>query len=318
MSSPGAKLRSALVTSSILIVGGLVVIALSRLARDISYQALIASLRSVPPRTIAAALATTVTSYVALMANDFSALRYARAKPPLTAVLLASFCGNVLGNVVGLGSLSGAAVRFRVYAAAGLSTGQIARVTIFIAAAFALGLTTTAGLGLGIGARAIGPLLGLSSLMLRCVGGLVLGLVATFLVFCATGRAPIRLGSMRVELPDCRLVVAQISMTTIDIGAAAATLWVLLPAIDVHFVGFVAIYAMALGLGILSHAPGGVGVFEAVVLFAIGAEGSASAIAAALVAYRAIYFLLPLLVAAALLAGSEIRRCLGAASGIER
>jgi phosphatidylglycerol lysyltransferase len=301
-----------------LIIGGLIVIALSRIVRDVSYEALMATLRSMPPRAIAAALAATVTSYVALMANDFSALRYARAKPPLTALLLASFCGNVLGNVVGLGSLSGAAVRFRVYAAAGLSTGQIARVTLFIAAAFALGLATTAGVGLGIGARAVGPLLGLSLLLLRCFGSLLLGFVAAFLVFCATGRAPISLGPIRVELPDCRLVAVQIVMTMIDIGAAAATLWVLLPAIDVHFAGFVAIYAMALGLGILSHAPGGVGVFEAVVLFAIRAEGSTSAIAAALVAYRAIYFLVPFFVATALLAGSEIRRSLESASRIER
>jgi phosphatidylglycerol lysyltransferase len=306
LSHLGAKFRSACVASSVLLIGGLVLIALSRMTREINYQALVAALRSMPFGTIAAAVAATITSYLALVANDFSALRYARAKPPLTAVLLASFCGNVLGSAIGLGSLSGAAVRYRVYAAAGLSAGQIARVTIFIAAAFALGLAATAGLGLAIGARAIGQLIALSLLPLRCLGSVVLVLVGAFVVLCATGRVAVSLGPMRIELPDHRLVMVQITMTMVDITAAAVTLWVLLPGIDVPFLGFVAIYAAALGLGILSHAPGGVGVFEAAVLFAFGAERSTSAIAAALIAYRAIYFLLPLVIATALLAGSEI------------
>jgi phosphatidylglycerol lysyltransferase len=70
------------------------------------------------------------------------------------------------------------------------------------------------------------------------------------------------------------------------------------------------IFAAALSLGVLSHTPAGIGVFDAAVLYAVGTQGSPSAVAAALVIYRAIYFLLPSAIAAVLLAASELRRWL--------
>jgi phosphatidylglycerol lysyltransferase len=96
----------------------------------------------------------------------------------------------------------------------------------------------------------------------------------------------------------------------VDIVGASGTLWVLLPASGVDFPTFVVIYTAALALGVLSHTPGGIGVFDAVVLYAVGTQGSPSAVAAALVTYRAIYFLLPFAVAAVLLTATELRRLL--------
>jgi len=87
-------------------------------------------------------------------------------------------------------------------------------------------------------------------------------------------------------------------------------LWLLLPATGVDFVAFVVIFTAALSLGVLSHMPGGIGVFDAAVLYAGGTQGSPGAVAAALVTYRAIYFLLPFAIAAVLLAASELRRWL--------
>ena len=94
------------------------------------------------------ALGATAVSYATLFGYDLSGLRYARARPPLSSVFLASFCGYAIGNAVGLGALSGGAVRYRIYTAAGLSPGQIARVILFISAALGIGLATIAGLGL--------------------------------------------------------------------------------------------------------------------------------------------------------------------------
>jgi phosphatidylglycerol lysyltransferase len=70
------------------------------------------------------------------------------------------------------------------------------------------------------------------------------------------------------------------------------------------------VFAAALGLGVLSHIPGGLGVFELVIFYAVADKAPVSAVAAALVAYRAIYFLLPLSVSTVLLAGFEARRLL--------
>ena len=92
---------------------------------------------------IVAALAATAIDFVVLFGNDFGALRYAGATPPVTSTLLASFCGYALGNFIGFGALSGGAVRYRIYRAVGVSQAKIARITIYIAAAFGIGAAET-------------------------------------------------------------------------------------------------------------------------------------------------------------------------------
>ena len=68
-------------------------------------------------------------------------------------------------------------------------------------------------------------------------------------------------------------------------------------------------------MGVLSHIPGGLGVFELAILYAVGRNAPVNAVAAALVTYRGIYFLLPLLLSTALLANFELRRSLDTATG---
>ena len=83
-------------------------------------------------------------------------------------------------------------------------------------------------------------------------------------------------------------------------------LFVLLPSAHIGIVSFLAVYSIALLLGVIGHTPGGLGVFEAVIIFALGGAAPPSAVVAALLAYRAIYFLLPLLLSGALLAAFEV------------
>jgi phosphatidylglycerol lysyltransferase len=115
-----ARLRRLLAISVTVLIGGLAVAALHHLLQDISYRGLIDSLASMSSWVIVAALAVTAVDFVVLCANDFGALRYAGATPPVTSTLLASFCGYALGNFIGFGALSGGAVRYRIYSAAGV------------------------------------------------------------------------------------------------------------------------------------------------------------------------------------------------------
>ena len=65
-----------------------------------------------PPPALLGSLAATLVSFIALLGYDLSGLRYVGARPPLRAVLLASFCGFAIGNTVGLGAFSGGAVHW--------------------------------------------------------------------------------------------------------------------------------------------------------------------------------------------------------------
>lgn len=261
------------------------------------------------------ALAATAVSYMTLFGYDLSGLRYARARPPLSSAFLASFCGYAIGNAVGFGALSGGAVRYRIYTAAGLSPGQIARVILFISVAIGLGLATVAAIGLVLCADRLGQIVGTPSTPLRAAGAALLVMATGFIAFLATRRRPLAIGPLRVEPPGAALILSQIVLTTADLLAAAAVLWVLLPPTGIGFFPFAAVFGAAVGLAVLSHVPGGLGVFELVILYAIGTKAPVSAVAAALVTYRAIYFLLPLSVSSLLLAGFEARRLLSAKIG---
>lgn len=288
---------------------------LGRAMAGVSIHAVTAALRATPTSALLTAVAATVVSYTMLFGYDFSGLRYARARPPLTSIILASFCGYGIGNAVGFGALSGGAVRYRIYAAAGVSPGQVARVMLFISAAIGVGVASMAALGFALSADRLAPILGASPAPLVAAAVLVLGLAAVFLLLCATRRRVFALGPIRIEPPGPILVLTQIVLTTADLLAAAAVLWVLLPPAGIGFLAFTAVFAAAVGLGMMSHIPGGLGVFEVAILYAVGGKVPVAVVAAALLAYRAIYFLLPFCLSTICFIGFETRRFFGGATG---
>lgn len=70
--------------------------------------------------------------------------------------------------------------------------------------------------------------------------------------------------------------------------------------------GFPAVFAVALVIGVLSHVPGGIGVFEAVMIAVLTPFMLIEEIAAALVVYRLVYYLVPFLFGTALLIAGEM------------
>jgi len=302
--------RPLLTTLVLFTLGGIALLALWRAAADISFDALVAALGSLRLTTLISALAATLLSYAVLVGYDFLALRYGGIRLPLLTILLASFCGYAIGNAVGLGTFSGGAVRYRLYSAAGLSPAQIARVVGFISFAFGVGAFTITSLCIELRAQEIGRLLGAPPVILQMIAGGYLALLLGSLAYWLIRRSPIRLGALEIKAPSANMVFAQLALVTADILAASAVLWVLLPTSPVDFLTFTALYASALILGVLTHIPGGLGVFEVVILYALGRSTPVSTVAAALLAYRAIYFLLPLLLSILLLVGFEVRRSL--------
>ncbi len=291
-----------------LAVCGLILAVAHKLSRDIDYHALVHALRQTRRSLLWESLAATAVSYVALIGRDVAALRYVGARVPLRATLLASFCGSALGNAVGFGALTGGAMRYRIYGAAGITPEQVARLMVFITVSFAVGLAFVAAVGTVLAEGAVGRLLGLPPLLVRGGGVVTLLAVAALVAVCARRRAPLRFGRWTFALPDGRLALGQLVLTALDLVVAGAALWVLLPGQRMDFATFSAVFAVATALGVISHVPGGIGVFEAVVVFALGRHVSPTLVAAALLAYRGIYFGLPLLLAAALLALLEVRR----------
>ena len=293
--------------------GCVLVLLNSDLARTIDYHALVRATRHMPPDAIGWALIATLASFAAVIGRDASGLRYIGATVSWRAVVVAAVCGTSLGNVVGFGSLTGGAVRTRIYGALGIKPAAIARLILFIAGSFGIGLAGFAALTALVEAGPVATFLGWSPDILRGVAAAVA--VLTVLILRFGLRGSIRIGTFELAAPSRRLVAIQLLLSGGRLTGAAAALWALMPtlppAAPIDFPGFLSIFAVATALGVASNVPGGLGVFEAVVLAAFGGRAPPDRIAAALLAFRGIYYLLPLLISAALLAAFEIRLAAG-------
>lgn len=308
------RLRPWLVGLLGIVLASAIGLALHAVLREVRYVDVMAAMHLTPTLDLALALAATALSYLALTFYDASALRYAGAQVRRGTVLLTSFVAYALGNTIGLGPLTGGAVRMRLYAAAGLEPPQIARAIVFNAAAFAIGITAFGAIGLAWGASEVAPLLRLPPLLLRAVALGMLLVLGLFLLLCARRRT-LQLGRWTLRLPLPGLAVRQLVISALELTASAVALYVLLPDSDLSLHSFLAFYAIAIAAGLISHVPGGLGVFEAVMLLACTPHMRAEAVLGALLLYRGLYYVLPLVLATGLLAAYELRSGVAAPVG---
>jgi phosphatidylglycerol lysyltransferase len=276
------------------------------LLHEVRYEQIVASVQATPWSRLGAAFAFTAVSFLALSRYDTSALRYVQVHLKQSTVLLTSFIAYALGNTIGLGVLTGGAVRMRLYSAAGLEAAKIGAVIAFNAGAFGLGMVVCGAVGLWWGAAEVAQTIGAAPESVRTGALLVTAASAAFIGLCAAKRR-VRLGQWQLALPSAFLVLQQLAISIVDLAASGAVLWVLFPPDTIGWATFSVFYVAGVALGVISHVPGGIGIFEATILLATAGRAPPEQIASALVLYRVIYYFVPLMFAAVLLAGYELR-----------
>ena len=267
---------------------------------------LLAHLAAIPTSALALAVIAAALGYGALTLFDPLALRYLGKGLPYRQTGLASFIGYAFSHNLGLGWLSGGAVRYRLYSVWGLSSLDIGGILAFNTVTTFLGLGTILALAcLGEPAE-VAAILRLPRPVVVVIGLALVGAIAGYLLASALRRAPLRVARWQLNLPPPAVAAAQIGVSLLDWTLAAAVLYVLLPpGLPLGFLPFVGLFGLANLGGLISNVPGGIGVFEAVVLLAVPDAGASGAVAAALIGYRLIYYLLPLVVAALLLGAHQ-------------
>jgi phosphatidylglycerol lysyltransferase len=248
----------------------------------------------------------TCAGYGCLTLYDALAVRFAGARVPYPRVALISFMGYAIGHNVGLNSISGGAVRYRAYTALGLSAKQIATIIAFGTLTFFLGASVLLGLSLLSNAGMSGSILHVHAWLALVAGGLLLVAVAAYLWLVCTRHAPIKFRKFEIPVPKPRVAFAQIGISCVDMLCATSVLYVLLPReAAIGFFAFAGVYLLALAAGAVSNVPGGIGVFEFVLLLLMPAVPKDRLIGA-LIAYRAIYYFAPFAVALVLLGAHEV------------
>ncbi len=244
--------------------------------------------------------------YGCLTLYDALGLRFAGVRVAYPRLALISFMGYAIGHNVGLNTLSGGAVRYRAYSALGLSAKQIATVIAFGTLTFAVGSAGLLGISLLSQSRLSSSVLHLHRSLIIAAGCLLLAGVLAYLLLACSRHEPLRWRKIVIPVPSGRIAFAQIGVACADLLCAAGVLYVLLPQqAEIGFAAFAGLFLIAIAAGIISNVPGGVGVFESVLLLLFRSV-PADHLLGALLAYRLIYYLTPFAVALALLGAHEL------------
>lgn len=284
---------------------GLAAWILHRELRAYQYADLVREMRALPAARVFAALALTALSYALLTGYDALALRYVRHPLAWHRVAFASFTGYAVSNTLGFPLLTGASLRYRLYTRWGVPLADVARIIAFYSTTFWLGALTVGGLAFLFDPIALPPMLHVPTALLHPIGALMLAAVAGYAALSALHTRTFAVRGHVIAIPSPGLVAAQFLVSTADWFAAAAVLHALLPPGSVSFASFAGAFVIGQIIGIVSHVPGGVGVFDSVVLFFLAPQLGAPAVLGTLLAYRVIYYLLPFALAAGALAVSE-------------
>ena len=292
------RLRKAAVPLLGLTIVALALWGLYGMLRETSPRDIVAALRALPPARAAMALACTALSFLVLTLYDRLSLRWLgvdwawRRSAPGTA--LAYALGNVSFNAL----VVAGAVRYSAWRAWGLQPGQAAGVALFASLGFWLGYVCVGGLLFAT--DPLRPSLRLAGLLL---------LAPPLYLLLAWRLRGVRLGRWRMPLPPPGVCAGQLAVGMLDLLGISGVLWLLLPALPgFSYSHFLQAFMLAVVAGSASQAPGGLGVFDSAFLLLLPAGAPVPQAVAALLAFRVIYYGMPLLAAGAGLALRQLRR----------
>lgn len=264
-----------------------------------------AAVDHIPAGRLWAAVGLTVFNYLVLIGYDYLAIRAIHHPLSFGKISLASFTGFVTSYNFGA-LLGGTSVRYRLYSAWGLSAVEILQLIIMLGTTYWIGVFALAGVVFIIHPFSIPTALHFPIENVQPVGYLLLVIAIAYAALPLIRKSPLVLKGIKIELPKTGITVLQLAVSAADLIIAAATLYLILaPDIPVGFGEFLGIYLLAAVAVVISHVPGGVGVFELVIMSLTDSQSSATVLAGLLV-FRVIYYLLPLFVALTLLALHEL------------
>jgi uncharacterized membrane protein YbhN (UPF0104 family) len=299
------RIKAAVGVGASLLIAGLAAYVLFRTFQRISIAEVLENIRRVPASTLALAVAFTAGALMTLSLYEVVVVRYVkhcigRARPIVTALI-----AFPLGHAVGQAMLSGGAIRYRMYSPAGFTAMEVGATVLLCNLPYALGFGLLFDLALVFGADKLAPLFRISSHWLLLLGCLGLAKDMGYLLFIWKRKAPIRLGGWSVNVPTMKLTALQVVVGIIDVVLVSSVLFLLLPdAAGIAYLPFLAVYLASVLVGVLSHVPAGLGVIESMLLLLLPHVPPAELLAAVLL-YRVIFEILPVIMSLAIWAGYE-------------
>jgi len=282
-------------------------VVLYNMLREIDFGDVIDAVEAVDKHDVGKAAIFVVAGYFVLTVYDLFALRtIGHAGVPYRVAALAGFTSYAVGHNVGASAFTGAAVRYRIYSAYGLSAVDVAKLCFIAGLTFWLGNATVLGLGIVIAPQAASAIDQLPPLVNRVLALAIVGMVAAYVAWVWKTPRVVGRHNWLVTLPNGPLTLLQIAVGIVDLGCCAAAMYMLVP--DEPYIGFVTlavIFVAATLLGFASHSPGGLGVFDAAMLVALWRFDTKDLLAGLLL-FRLLYYIVPFAISLAILGGREV------------
>lgn len=274
-------------------------------AQSIEWDKVLGSLKRYPVGAIWGAAALATASLLLYSCFDLLGRRYTGHRLSTSSVMTTTFVSYVFN--LNLGSLMGTvAVRYRLYSRLGLGMGTIARIVSFSMLTNWMGYLLLAGLVFSLQPPAVPDNWAFSAVQLRLLGVLLLALVLAYLAACGFLRQrSFELRGHTIELPSARMAVLQLLMGAANWLLMASIIFVLLQQ-RIDLASVVSVLLLAAIAGVITHIPGNLGVLEAVFVALLSDRLPTHELLAGLVAYRLVYFLLPLSLAVTVFAVLEV------------
>ena len=280
---------------------------LYRILRTISWGEVVEALVTTDWRDIALAALFVAGGYFTLTFYDLFALRtIGRIDVPYWGAALAGFTSYSVGHNVGASVLTGGAVRYRVYSAWGLTAIDVAKICFVAGLTFWLGNATVLGLGIAYAPLAATAIDQLPPWLNRTGAFVILLILALYVVWVWRRPRVVGREGWSVALPDGPFTLLQIGIGIVDLGFCALAMYVLMPEEpNIGFVTLAVIFVSATLLGFASHAPGGIGVFDAAMLVALW-QFDKEDVLAGLLLFRLLYYIIPFALSLLILGTREL------------
>ncbi len=262
-------------------------------------------LSKIPLTHITASLLLSFLSYLILTAYDGLGVTYVGEKLSAGRIIRAGFISYAFSHNMGLALLTGGSIRYRLYSSWGLSGFQVTKIVAFSAWTLWIGFCTVAGIALVFATPDLPDGLPVSFASLKILGSFLLAKVAVYLWGSSRINKQLAFRRWTFSFPDLSLALQQIALASIDWLMAASVLYILLPASGVSFFSFTGVFLLAQIIGLTSQVPGGLGVFESVMLVYLSNFMPGTTVLGTLLVYRIIYYILPLMAAMVMLGYQE-------------
>lgn len=253
------------------------------------------SIASVPLSQIGIAILLTFLSYAALTGYDYLASRHINRTLPYKQVARTSFISTSISYTAGFNFLTGGSLRYRLYSGYGLSLAQIWEIIVFCISTFWIGFFFITGLLFTFYPLKLSEYAPEFPVPLNLAGILLLLLLAAYF-YLSFKKHELELKGYKIRIPEPKIALMQLGLSSGDYLLPGSIIYLLLPANpQITLLHVLVFFALAQLIGLISTVPGGLVVFETIMLFLLDPYFGTVDIIGALVVFRLIYYFVPFL-----------------------